>query len=104
MTPSDVLARVCKARGVALTTLKSKNRHASVVRARQEAMYLLRTHTPLSYPEIGRLLNRDHTTCMYGAEMVGFDAMEDADYGDELAAIVRPMTFARALNEEARAA
>lgn len=104
MTPADLVLRVCRARGVSLTTLKSKNRHASVVRARQEAMYLLRTHAALSYPEIGRLLNRDHTTCMYGVEVVEFCVHADDDYRDELAAIVRPMTFARALNEQAVAA
>lgn len=34
---------------------------------RQEAYWTLRENTPLSYPAIGRLFGRDHTTIVHGA-------------------------------------
>ncbi len=38
------------------------------VEARQEAMYLVREHTALSWTQIAAIFgDRDHTTCMYGA-------------------------------------
>lgn len=56
--------------------LVSARRHASVTWARQCCMWLLRTYTPLSLPEIGRRLGgKDHTTVFHAARVVG-DAIE----------------------------
>ena len=48
------------------STLKNKN----TAEARQVAMYLIRTMTNLSLPEIGREFDRDHTTVMHGLKKV----------------------------------
>lgn len=42
----------------------SPSRYHALVLARHALCYELRLRTPLSYPEIGRLLERDHTTVM----------------------------------------
>lgn len=102
MTPQDLIARVCKARGVCISKLRSKNRCASVVRARQEAMFLLREYSCMSYPEIGRLLSRDHSTVMYGVVSIGGETIGNPDYGDELR-IMAGVSFARALLDAAAA-
>lgn len=44
-----------------------KDRHKTIVFVRHAIFYLLRRHTKMSFPEIGRLIgNRDHTTAMSG--------------------------------------
>jgi chromosomal replication initiation ATPase DnaA len=51
-------ARIC------LRTLRSPNRKRKYHIARYRAMRRLRDDLGLSYPQIGRLLHRDHTTIM----------------------------------------
>lgn len=48
----------------------SMRRTGEAARARQVAMFVAREHTPLSYPQIGRALDRDHTTVMLGASRI----------------------------------
>ena len=45
--------------------LFSEKRSKNISHPRQVAMYLIRRHTDMSYPEIGDSFNKDHTTAMY---------------------------------------
>ncbi len=65
----DIIKGVCDFYQVKPTQLKGPKRDASLVRARQIAMYLLKTELKLTLVEIGNLLGgRDHTTIMHGVE------------------------------------
>lgn len=65
----DVIKCVCDFYGVKPTQLKGPKRDASLVKARQITMYLLKTQLGLTHVEIGNLLGgRDHTTVMHGVE------------------------------------
>jgi len=67
----DVIKAVCDFYTVKPTQLKGPKRDASLVRARQVAMYLLKTELSLTLVEIGNLLGgRDHTTVMHGVEKI----------------------------------
>lgn len=55
---------VAQRNNLPLASLLGRSRYLSVCRARRELMFVLRQHA-LSYPEIGILLHRDHTTVMY---------------------------------------
>lgn len=56
---------VCAEYGITMTDLLSQRRHKKIVRPRQVAMYLCKTLTDRSYPEIGRRFGgRDHTTAI----------------------------------------
>ncbi len=69
--PDDIIQKVCVFYNVKTTQVKGPKRDASLVRARQTAMYLLKTNLGLTYVEIGNILGgRDHTTIMYGVEKV----------------------------------
>lgn len=58
--------------------LLSSRRHGPTVYARQMAMYLAKTLTDRSYPDIGRRLGkRDHTTVMHGIRKVKNLALKD---------------------------
>ena len=63
--------------GINADELKGKSRHKQIVEPRQLAMYLLREDAHLSTPEIGRLLNRDHTTVLHGLKQVVNDIARD---------------------------
>lgn len=58
---------VAKKHHISFTDLISARRSVHLVRARQEAMWLMRKYTVLSLPHIGKILgNRDHTTVLHG--------------------------------------
>ncbi len=65
--PDDIIKRVCDFYGIKTTQIKGPKRDASLVRARQIAMYLLKKELGLTLAEIGHVLGgRDHTTVMHG--------------------------------------
>ena len=63
----DIVKVVCEYFGVKSTQIKGPKRDASLVRARQIAMYLLKSELRMTLVEIGNTLGgRDHTTIMHG--------------------------------------
>ena len=67
----DVLEQICEFYQIKLTQLRGPKRDASLVRARQIAMYVLKHELHLTFVEIGNILGgRDHTTVMYGVEKI----------------------------------
>ena len=57
--------------------LDRRTRQGRSARIRQIAYYLCRSHTSLSFPEIGRAFHRDHATILHGVRRIG--AMRDTD-------------------------
>lgn len=63
----DVIKEVCNFYKIKPTQLKGPKRDASLVKARQICMYLLKTELAMPYAEIGNVLGgRDHTTIIHG--------------------------------------
>lgn len=71
VTIEQVMATVADYYHVTIDALLSNSRSRTVSFPRQMAMYLARTETGLSYPQIGEYIgNRDHTTILYGYEKI----------------------------------
>lgn len=67
----QVIAEICVRYRIEEIELCSKRRTANVVLPRQIAMYLCKTLTLRSLPEIGRRLGgRDHTTVLHGVRKI----------------------------------
>jgi chromosomal replication initiator protein len=67
----DVINSVCTYFRIKTTQLKGPKRDASLVKARQLAMYLLKHELGLTLVEIGNLLGgRDHTTIKHGVDKI----------------------------------
>ncbi len=64
------IAQVADYFKVPLRDLRGSSKARRVSRPRMVAMYLLRQVSELSYPEIGFLLGRDHSTVMSGIRKV----------------------------------
>lgn len=62
-----IIRATCTVTGVTRNELLSGRRPAEFVHARHIAMYLAREYTTLSLPQIGRAMNKDHTTVHYVA-------------------------------------
>jgi chromosomal replication initiator protein len=76
-TPLAILTAVARYFGIKADDLKGKARHKQIVGPRQVAMYLLREDGHLSTPEVGRILNRDHTTVLHGVKQIANDIARD---------------------------
>lgn len=80
----EIIQAVTKFYGTTTIEVIAGRRTTAAIRPRQVAMYLARTLTTHSTPEIGRQLGgRDHTTVIYGARIIAnnrkYDAMLDRD-------------------------
>lgn len=65
----EIEHRACRLFNVKPSELHSPRRSRDIVFARQFVMYWARRLTPLSLPQIGRLIGRrDHTTVLHGCE------------------------------------
>ncbi|MEP1125973.1 MAG: chromosomal replication initiator protein DnaA [Ilumatobacter sp.] len=70
-TPEELLDEIAGILKFDVEALKSKSRQRPLVTARQEAMYVFRELTDLSYPAIARLFGgRDHTTVIHANEKI----------------------------------
>src|SRR5204863_2918621 len=65
-----VLDAVSRASTVDAALWLAKTRVPKLVIIRKVAMWMLRKHTKLSYPELGRYLDRDHTTIVYAFKTI----------------------------------
>jgi chromosomal replication initiator protein len=67
----QVIDTVCRYYSVTPEALSSSSRKSTIAYPRQVAMYLARTETEASLPQIGVMLgNRDHTTVLHGYEKI----------------------------------
>ena len=71
VTIDQVLETVAQHYGVSEAALLGSSRSRMVAFPRQIAMYMARTETDASLPQIGRKMGgRDHTTVLYGYEKI----------------------------------
>lgn len=67
----QVIDIVCRYYSVTPEAICSSSRKSTIAYPRQVAMYLARTETEASLPQIGAMLgNRDHTTILHGVEKI----------------------------------
>ncbi len=68
-TPELIIKETARYFNITEDTIKSTQRNKGTALARQVAMYLVRTMTNLSFPDIGEQFGgRDHTTVMYAMD------------------------------------
>ncbi len=86
----DILRIVAKHYGVQRGDLLSSRRNQSIVRPRQIGMYLAKTLTSRSLPEIGRRFGgRDHTTVLHAIRKIETLKQQDGTLKEELNSLSR---------------
>ena len=69
-TAELIISEVGRFYSIDPSVLRSTLKNRNTAEARQIAMYLIRSMTPLSLPDIGREFSRDHTTVMHAVKKV----------------------------------
>lgn len=86
--PDELIKNLCVFYRIKPTQIKSSKRDASLVKARQIAMYILRKEFGMSFVEIGNMLGgRDHTTVMYGVDKVE-NLLAEKKFSEEMTRII----------------
>lgn len=80
ITPQEIMKVVAAHYGLKVADLKSKSNARTIAFPRQVAMYMCKSLTDLSYPEIGRQFNdKHHSTVMYSVDKIEQMKEDDAD-------------------------
>lgn len=88
--PDDIIRTACEFYNIKPTQLKGPKRDASLVKARQITMYLLKKELNMTLVEIGNVLGgRDHTTVMHGVEKIENLATEKSTIHEEILGITK---------------
>lgn len=70
-TAEEIIGTVANFYGLKVSDLKGSRRLKQIVRPRHVAMYLVRTHTDLSFPDIGRAFGgKDHATVQHACKKI----------------------------------
>lgn len=95
------LAKASAIMGVSVESILSKDRHRKIAHARQAVAYTLRLVKGTSYPQIGRVLKRDHSTVMHAANVCGDRAARGGEFAGQLAQLVSEVQALKARNDAA---
>jgi chromosomal replication initiator protein len=88
LTTEAVIKAVANYYGLKITDIKSARRHKAIAGPRAVAMYLARTHTRDSYPDLGRAFGgKHHTTVISAVEKIAARIKDDLGLRSELHAI-----------------
>ncbi|MGE3770080.1 MAG: chromosomal replication initiator protein DnaA [Bdellovibrionales bacterium] len=92
VTIDDIQRRVAEHFNIKLTDMTSPRRARAVARPRQVAMYLAKTLTTRSLPEIGRKFGgRDHTTVLHAVRTIDKLCREDQTLADDVTVLERTL-------------
>jgi len=88
--PNSVIEAVSSVTGVDFDKIVGFSRSRDLIVPRYVAMYILRDRGKLSYPRIGHVFGRDHTTVLYAVNKIAsLLATEKGGLGGETATLVR---------------
>jgi chromosomal replication initiator protein len=89
ITFEEIAQAVCERYGLSVAQLLSRRRTKQVAMPRQVAMYLCRHLLDVSYPRIGNLFGRDHTTALHGVRTISAKIERDAVLQETIATLER---------------
>ena len=83
-TPGDIIRFVAHHYGVRVNDLKGRSSRRSIALPRQVAMYLIREILGLSFPEIGKVFSKHHSTVIYAVDNIQKMRQSNPDFDSTL--------------------
>ena len=84
VTVDKIFAAVFKKYGISKESLTGKSRKKEIVGARHVAVYLIREITEMSYPNIGKIFDRDSSTIISSYNLVATRVFSDPVFSSEI--------------------
>jgi len=79
-TPQDIIRFVAQHYGIRVADLKGRSNRRSIALPRQVAMFLIREILDLSFPEIGKIFSKHHSTVMYAVDTISKARLSNPDF------------------------
>ncbi len=92
VTVDKIFASIYKKYGISREQLASKSREKEIVAARHILNYVVRRATEMSYPNIGKLTNRNHATVIASMEAINKKIITTPGFDLEIRNIMREVT------------
>ena len=93
VSADDIIEAVCNVCAVRVSDIKGKSRHKKIVRPRHIAMYMVRTITNLSFPEIAKIFgDRDQSTIQHGVKKIQQTLSKDPNLQSTILLIKRNLS------------
>ena len=89
VSADKIIRAVCSEFGITAEDIRSRSRSVRYTIPRHTASYLIRTKTNMSYPAIGRLFNRDHTSVISSVEKAENMLAADPEYKERVDNILK---------------
>ena len=91
VSPEDIRDKTAAHFNVKVADLRGVRRQREIARPRQIAMYLSKTLTTRSLPDIGRVFDRDHTTVMHAVKTIESLLKTDKNLAEDIRIITRSL-------------
>ncbi|HPC84630.1 MAG TPA: chromosomal replication initiator protein DnaA [Thermoanaerobaculaceae bacterium] len=88
VTPGEIIRFVAHHYGVKVADLKGRDNRRSIAFPRQVAIYLIREILNLSYPEIGKIFSKHHSTVIYSVEAIAKERLSNPSLDSTLTSFV----------------
>jgi chromosomal replication initiator protein len=88
VTPPEIIRFVAHHYGVKVADLKGRDNRRSIAFPRQVAIYLIREILNLSYPEIGKVFNKHHSTIIYSVDAIAKERLSNPSLDATLTSFV----------------
>ena len=88
---AQIVKMVAHHYGLKVREIKSKSNSRQITYPRQIAMYLCKRLTEMSYPEIGKVFNKHHSTVMYSVEQIERRRADDERLAAQLERFTRQL-------------
>ncbi len=79
-SPADIIRFVAQHYGIRVADLKGRSNRRSIALPRQVAMFLIRNILEISFPEIGKIFSKHHSTVMYAVDNVQKMRLSNPDF------------------------
>jgi chromosomal replication initiator protein len=84
VTVEKIFGTVFRKYGVAKDAVTGKSRNKDIANARHIAIYLIRELTEMSFPNIGKIFERDHSTIISSYNLVATKVFSDPIFSSEI--------------------
>lgn len=89
VTPEKIVEKVAAKYGVSVDDIYSKKKSGNISNARHISIYLMRRLSELSYPQIGKVLNRDHSTIMASHRIIDTEVKNNSALEIEINELIK---------------
>ena len=89
ITPEKIISKIAEKYSIHENDIYSQKRTSNIAQARHICIYLMKKLLDASYPSMGRLLKRDHTTIMHSYDRIEKEIKNNSTFEIEINELIK---------------